>query len=125
MAKGDMIWFEIWTEDPERAQDFYGSLFGWSFEPFAEYVPDNYWIIQKESKMGTNGALVRRTAEQRTAPGRSTINYLWVDDLQAATQLALEKGGALEEDAKKIGSVDGSFSIVVDPDGNRIGLWAP
>ena len=39
MPTGDMIWFEIWVDDLQRAREFYADLFGWTFEPFTEYDP--------------------------------------------------------------------------------------
>lgn len=125
MPTGDMIWFEIWVDDLQRAQEFYADLFGWTFEPFTEYDRDNYLLIRKDSNEGINGALVRRQTGQSVSSGRSAIVYVWVNDLDKATARALARGGAVEESAKAIGTVDGTFSIIVDPDGNRVGLWSP
>lgn len=123
MAIGDAIWFEIWVSDLEKAKDFYGSLFGWDFEPFTEYDPDSYWLIRKESNIGISGALVKRSGSEQDASRRSTILYLQVDDLDSVTSNVLKHGGSVAEHAKAIGTVDGTFSVVVDPDGNSIGLW--
>lgn len=54
------VHFEIHADHPERAIDFYTSLFGWKFDP---YMPDFYWAITtgEEGTPGINGGLVRRT----------------------------------------------------------------
>lgn len=127
---GDTIWFEIWVDDLDRAQRFYSSLFGWSFEPFAEYDLENYWLIRHDSERGVDGAMVkRRPGERQSQPRaegeRSTIVYVRVDDLERAVSTAEAQGGVALERAKAIGPVDGTFSIVADPEGNCIGLWAP
>lgn len=35
-----VVWFEIPTDDFERAKTFYGALFGWNFEKLPAAVPD-------------------------------------------------------------------------------------
>ena len=35
-APGTLAWFEVATDDPDKATAFYTDLFGWTFTPFAD-----------------------------------------------------------------------------------------
>lgn len=120
-----VIWFEIWVSDLERAETFYATLLRWTFRPFEEYDPDQYHIVATPD--GTlGGALVRTpgSPKRRSGNGRGTIVYAAVDDLEKAVEHARALGGSLIEAPRVIGSADGWFAIVSDPDGNRVGLWS-
>ena len=67
---GELTWFEMGVPDATRAQSFYGTLLGWTFE-----------------SMGETGAVIR-TAEGRAGlhPGdeaRQIVTYFHVDDIDA------------------------------------------
>jgi uncharacterized protein len=119
-----IIWFEIVVADLTTAETFYGRLLGWTFRPFEEYDPDNYHIVS--TPQGTlGGALVR--AEAAAQPGGQKLGvtlYAEVPDLTAALDRAGELGAETIQEPRVIGSADGWFAIVVDPDGNRLGLWS-
>lgn len=52
----NIAYFEIHTEDPVRAINLYGDIFGWTFEK-QEGLPIEYWRIQGAGAMG---GLLRR-----------------------------------------------------------------
>jgi predicted enzyme related to lactoylglutathione lyase len=120
-----VIWFEIWVADLERAEAFYAALLGWTFRPFEEYDPVNYHIVATPD--GTlGGALVRSqvSPKQGAVDDGGTVVYAAVDDVGAAVDEAQSLGGRVIQAPKVIGSADGWFAIVGDPDGNRVGLWS-
>jgi len=39
-----VVHFEIYTDDPEAVQPFYGDVFGWKFKKF-EGGPIEYWLV--------------------------------------------------------------------------------
>lgn len=123
-SRGTVIWFEIWVGDPDRAKNFYGDLFGWSFRPFEGYDPDNYWLIDAGEDAGVNGAVVRAT-DTTTRPARGTLVYVHVPDLDTAIAKVAELGGSVTEPARRITETGGTFAIVADVEGNEIGLWTP
>ncbi|ADB33244.1 Glyoxalase/bleomycin resistance protein/dioxygenase [Kribbella flavida DSM 17836] len=122
MASGVMVWFEIWVSDLERAKEFYRQLFGWEYVPFEEYEPENYWLIKTPD--GDCGAIVRRDDDAHAERVRSTVIYAQVENLDDAVSIATTGGARLVEPCKKIGTSDGYFALVSDPDGNEIGIWA-
>jgi uncharacterized protein len=113
------IWFEFWVTDVERAKVFYGELFGWTFQPMAEYHPD-YWLVDAGEGRGTIGALWPTDV----APTDSgAVVYVAVADLRETLARAEQLGGTLLREPTDVG--DGtSFALVRDPTGTLLGLWA-
>jgi len=118
-----VIWFEIRVRDLDAAEAFYGPLLGWTFRPFEEYEAASYHIISTPS--GTlGGALVRsEIPDDRATPNLGATLYAEVDDLEVAVRQASELGGEVVSQRRAIGTVDGWFAVVRDPDGNPVGLW--
>jgi predicted enzyme related to lactoylglutathione lyase len=118
-APGAIVWFELWVPDVERAKQFYGQLFGWTFRAMPEYDAQ-YWLIEGGSGLG--GALLPGEAANNSDRA-GTVVYVAVSDLAAAAERCLALGGRVEQDATEIG--DGtSFILVRDPFGTRLGLWS-
>lgn len=63
----NIVWFEIPADQPERAREFYGKLFGWKINPFPG-VRD-YWHIDTGGSNDTldGGLLPRKHPEGREA----------------------------------------------------------
>src|SRR4051812_47810293 len=63
--------FEIYTDDPEGVQPFYGEVFGWQFMKF-EGGPMEYWLVTTgdDKDPGINGGITR----PREGQGPGTIN---------------------------------------------------
>ena len=106
-------YFEIGTPDSPGAQSFYGGLFGWSFgEPS---MPARYSMIDQDK-----GGLWDTSA----MGGASwAIFYVQVDDVAAAVARAQELGGTVGMPLIDNGQIE--FAHLVDPDGNRFGMWRP
>ena len=60
-----VVHFEIHAENPERALEFYGGLFGWKFTKWDG--PMEYWLIGTGEGTGVNGGLLRAALLPRTA----------------------------------------------------------
>ena len=59
--------FEIPVDDPDRAERFYGAVFGWTFERF-DGAPSYYGMATTgETQPGINGALFQRGTDGETA----------------------------------------------------------
>jgi len=81
------IHFEIPTENPERAINFYRTVFGWKFQKWDG--PIEYWLITTgEGAPGIDGGLM-----PRRDPAQPCVNTIDVPDLDAATQTIEQAGG--------------------------------
>jgi uncharacterized protein len=109
-VSGDLVYFMISTPDAERAQAFFGGLFGWRFSP--GNVPGGFNI---EGSTPPGGLF---------AGGEAAPPEVWfdVDDIEAARARVAELGGTAGE-AHEIAS--GRIAACTDDQGSRFNLWAP
>ncbi len=114
------LYFEIQASDPDRAQRFYGKVFGWAFE-FAPGLPVRYWRIETG---GTRGGLLERPA--KTPPPECGTNAfvcsIEVNDIDHAADRITSLGGQVALPKFAVPGVcwQGYF---VDPDGNTFGIF--
>ncbi len=73
-----IVHFEIQAENPERAIQFYGSLFGWVFTKWEGPMP--YWLIKtgESSQPGIDGGLLPRRG---ALDGEAVIAYVCTADV--------------------------------------------
>jgi predicted enzyme related to lactoylglutathione lyase len=106
-------YFEIGSPDPSRSRTFYGELFGWPFEEPTGPAP--YWMVDE-----ARGGLW----DTSTMSGQSwAIFYVQVDDIAATLERAEELGATVAVPLTDNGSIE--FAHVLDPHGNRLGIWQP
>jgi predicted enzyme related to lactoylglutathione lyase len=113
-------YFEIQADDPEKAIEFYSTIFGWKFIKQLG-LPIDYWQIQTED---INGGLLKRPAQ--TPPSEYGTNAyvcsMQVDNFDTTADKILKNGGqiALEKFAVPGKCWQGYF---LDSQGNTFGLF--
>lgn len=120
-----VVHFEITGNDPARLRDYYGTLFGWTFEVSGA-------VAAPVSEAGNYGFVARDTTSDGTGIpggvgggrgyGPHVRFYVGVPDVEAALRKAEEFGGTRRmgpERAPGTGLVVGHFA---DPEGNLIGV---
>lgn len=116
---GAPTWIDLTTSDAERAQAFYGAVFGWTFEAagpdFGGYV--------NAFKDGRPVAGMMPNDPQWNTPDMWTT-YLRTDDLQQTLDAATAAGGTRLLDATQVANL-GRFAMLADPAGAALGLWQP
>lgn len=117
-----IVWWEIETTDPERFQQYFAALWGWTFESaFADTDLDaDYWVIRQDGQ-GIGG--VQRAEGAASAPSAGTRIYFPVDDLEGTLERILALGGEVQRRRTALGGDDRWFGIFRDPVGNSFGLW--
>ena len=109
---GQIVHFEIPADDTDQGRAFWGSLFGWKFDP-APGASD-YHMAQIGDRSGA--------AITGMEPGkRGTRAYFDVDEIGAGTSRVRELGGESDEPMPVPGM--GWFAVCHDPHGNEFGLW--
>lgn len=111
---GRIVHFEIQSDDPERAMDFYRKTLGWEFMRFGEH---DYWLAKTgpSSEPGIDGGILRR---------KGPINYVntaqvtSVDETIKAVEAA---GGMLVVPKSAIPGV-GWLAYCKDTEGNVFGI---
>ena len=82
-----VVHFEFYAEDPQRAVEFYQSVFGWKIEKWPG--PMEYWLITtgEEGEAGIDGAIGRRESDLKT---NVVVDVASVDEV---TEKVLSSGG--------------------------------
>jgi predicted enzyme related to lactoylglutathione lyase len=116
-----VVHFEIHAADPERAVNFYQTLFGWTFQRWEG--PMDYWLIitGPDDQRGINGGLVRRQGE---IDGQAVIAYVCkvdVADVDQSVQSAVDNGGQIALPKMPIPGV-GWLAYCKDTEGNIFGV---
>jgi predicted enzyme related to lactoylglutathione lyase len=108
--------FEIPVDDPDRAEKFYASVFGWTFQRYPG-APQYYGMATTgDTEPGINGALFQRGSDSETTLTMS------VDSIEEATSKILAEGGKIVQDKAAIPSM-GWFAVCEDTEGNKFGLF--
>ncbi len=116
---GTPCWVELLTSDPERSQEFYGRLFGWTVEdPGADYGGYKNFQLKGERVAGC-----MRNDGAAGVPDLWSV-YLAVDDAEATVARVADAGGQVMVPAMDVMTL-GRMAVVVDPGGAVIGIWQP
>ncbi len=110
---GDIVHFEVPAEDSDRAQQFWGSLWGWKFQDSGMPGID-YRMAQVDEK---HGAAISKVEKAQGYPNV----YFDTDDIDATMAKVRDLGGQCE-DKMPVPSM-GWFCMCKDTEGNAFGLW--
>jgi predicted enzyme related to lactoylglutathione lyase len=115
---GAPVWIDLASSDPQRSQDFYARLFGWTVQ---EMGPDfgNYVNFSK------NGSLVAGLVPNQQPDGPDGwTTYLSTPDAKAVADATRAAEGSVLLEAMPVMSL-GSMAVVTDPSGGVVGVWQP
>jgi predicted enzyme related to lactoylglutathione lyase len=102
---GSLTWNDLVTPDPDGAADFYGKLFGWTFEA----IPNagGYRVIRNGER--SNGGVLPQEGTAAWLP------YFGHDDTERLTQEIGVLGGRLYNGPVRV--PQGTFAVLGDPQG--------
>ena len=110
---GEIVHVEFPAEDADRAQKFWGGMFGWSFQDSGMPGMD-YRMAQVSEKAG---AAVFASPERSGYPNY----YFATDDIDAASASVRSLGGEAGDKSPVPGH--GWFAACSDSEGNAFHLW--
>jgi predicted enzyme related to lactoylglutathione lyase len=116
---GALCWNELATSDTAAAQDFYGQLFGWTFEPI-EHEGEVVYTTIKRPDGGMNGGMNELTPEHGGAPPH-WLPYFAVESLEEATGKIEDAGGAVVTGPIQMPA--GRIAVARDPQGAAFAIW--
>jgi uncharacterized protein len=109
---GQIVHLELPADDTQKAQEFWGSLFGWQFQAYPG--PSEYHMTRIGKQQGA--------AITNMEPGKKGARpYFEVDDINVGAARVKELGGEAG-DPMPVPSM-GWFVVCTDPHGNDFGLW--
>jgi len=122
MKQNAIGWFDIFVNDMNRAEAFYGAVLQRGFETISD--PTDTSVIMKAfltdmACYGAGGALVKREGAKPVTGG--TIVYFGVDDCTVEESRVESAGGKVVTPKMSIGEY-GFISVCMDTEGNLFGL---
>jgi len=114
MPHGKICYLEIPAARAEDSASFYSQVFGWKVRARGD---GNLAFDDTGAVSGTWVKEADRTPEERTRV------YIMVDDIVAALQQIVDRGGTVITPRTEIGPKMGAFAAFADPIGNEFGLY--
>jgi predicted enzyme related to lactoylglutathione lyase len=112
-------WFEIYVDDMNRAKGFYEAVFGVELQKLDGTEFEMWAFPMDQEAYGAMGALINMPGYPSGA--NSTIVYFSCTDCAVEAERAGKAGGKIELAKKSIGQY-GFIALVVDTEGNMVGL---
>jgi hypothetical protein len=113
-----IVHFEIPTDNPDRAIEFYEKIFNWEITKWDG--PMDYWMVMTgKEEPGINGGLIKRSD-----PVTITTNTIGVADLDKTVEEIVSAGGELVMPKSVIPKM-GYLAYCKDTEGNVFGLMQP
>jgi hypothetical protein len=118
--------FMIPADNVDRAKHFYHKLLGWKIEPVKNPMDlsikemqyhDIVTGMEQEGTMNTGGLYKRHMNEP-------ILSFVLVDDIDKVLSKVEDLGGRITLPKQHIKGV-GLSAMILDPEGNVIGLWKP
>jgi uncharacterized protein len=124
MKPNPIVWCEIYVQDMDRAKQFYEAVFEVKLEKLES--PDTsieMWAFPMTmDTVGASGALVKMNGVP--SGGSGTIPYFHCDEVSVEESRIVAAGGQVFKPKMSIGQY-GFMALVVDTEGNMIGLHMP
>jgi predicted enzyme related to lactoylglutathione lyase len=117
---GKVVWADLVTPDLAVAEQFYGGLFGWTFQII--HTGDSQYAVALADGRPVGGLFQKpiRSGEHRQP---AWLTFIAVRDLDAAKRLALAHGAKVVSDAKNY-PLRGRQAVMSDPDGAVFAILA-
>jgi len=118
--QGTPNWIDLSTSDQGAAKEFYGELFGWTFDdqPMAEGVYS--MALKSAGLVGAISVLPPDLAAQNAPATWST--YLAVDDVDATLARVDAAGGKIARAPFDVTDA-GRMAFIIDPTGAPLAIW--
>jgi hypothetical protein len=114
---GKFVWFELMTNDVEKAKAFYTELLGWKIEGV-----DMGSFTYHMAKNGDRGIGGMMALQEKDKMPSSWMSYVSVPDVDAYAKKVTAAGGNVVVPPQDIPKV-GRFAVVVDPQGAAFSLF--
>jgi predicted enzyme related to lactoylglutathione lyase len=119
MKSNPVGWFEIYVQEMARARTFYETVLEVKLESLHSPEVEMWSFPMEPVAPGAGGALVRM--EGFPSGGNSTLVYFVCDDCAVEEGRVSGAGGKVARAKMSIGAY-GFISLVVDTEGNMVGL---
>ena len=114
---GSPCWLDLGAPDVKAAAAFYGSVFGWEFQPYQEASEFGFFRLGGKT-VGGLGPLTEQGARS------AWMIYFNTPDADAAAQTVQRSGGTVRV-APLDADGEGRMAQFTDPQGGQFAVWQP
>jgi uncharacterized protein len=123
MKSNPITWFEIYVQDMVRAKRFYESVFEMKLTKLESLGMEEMWAFPMAmDALGSGGSLVKMDGVK--SGGSGTMVYFHCDEIAIELDRVVSSGGKIHHPKTSIGQY-GFMALIVDTEGNMIGLHTP
>lgn len=118
---GRWVWGDLVTSDVAVAAEFYGKVFGWTYETYGgEDDRDTYTLVLADG-LPIGGMVFDERAVKDNVPSARWIGLISVPDVRAAADAVTRGGGKVMVAPKMLGE-RGETAVFQDPEGTLFGV---
>jgi len=121
--RGDFIWYELMTPDPEGSKAFYDAVIGWNIEAQSQF-PNGYRMIGRSDGKFAGGVLPLNDEMQQHGARPTWLGYILVPDVDRSVAKIEQAGGKTFMPPFDIPEV-GRVAMVADPQGAAFYIMKP
>jgi len=118
---GRWVWGDLVTSDVAVAAEFYGRVFGWTFEAYGGEDDRDTYTLALADGLPIGGMVFDERAMKDDVPSARWIGLISVEDVPAAAD-AVTKGGGKVMVAPKMLGERGETAVFQDPEGALFGV---
>jgi predicted enzyme related to lactoylglutathione lyase len=115
---GQIVWYDLITDDLEASKAFYGGLFGWTFDD-VDGDASRYSVIARNGR--DIGGMVPVEGEGPAVSGARWLSLMSVENMDTAIE-TLEGAGGSVEIGPRHNPTRGTMALVRDPQGALVVL---
>lgn len=121
-SPGRFVWGELLTRDVGAAAEFYGKVFGWTFETYGpEDDLKTYTVVLSHGTPIGGMVYAAPREDKKDRPSARWVGLISVPDVQAATGRVESSGGAVLMPPRQLGE-RGTAALCADPEGGLFGV---
>lgn len=117
---GRWVWADLVTADVAVAADFYGKVFGWTFETYGGEDDHDTYTLALADGLPIGGMVFDKRAMKDKVPSARWIGLISVPDVRAAADAVAKEGGKVEVAPVVLGE-RGETAVFRDPEGVLFG----
>ena len=121
-SPGRFVWGELLTRDVGAAAEFYGKVFGWTFETYGPEDDLKTYTVVLSGGTPIGGMVYASPREdKKDRPSARWVGLISVPDVQVATNWVEQDGGKVLMPPQQLGA-RGTAALFADPEGGLFGV---
>lgn len=118
---GRFVWGDLVTSDVAAAADFYGKVFGWTFETYGGDDDRDTYTLALANGLPIGGMVFDQRAMKGKTPSARWVGLISVADVKVAAAAATAGGGTVVYAPVMLGE-RGETAVLRDPEGTLFGV---